>query len=156
MSIKKYGYNIIAREMKHDRPINIPDKPKVRFRDNILQALVVWEKWLSTFQCILTPAKSFKKIAVELKTNESTVKSQWYRAYMFIFGKKYTKNDIIYSPTPIGLCIDCPNLSQCDKLCFRADLELNKTPKNIRETTMDESHLDIANNKSQKKSKHKK
>lgn len=120
----------------------ISDPPKIRFRDNILLALDVWEKWTQIFEGVLTPEKSFKKIAQELKISENTAKTRWYRAYIFLFEQNYSKNVIKNMLTPNGFCNTCEKKENCEALCHKAKLELNKVTHYMREIPKPNSTLD--------------
>lgn len=101
--------------------------PKIRFRDNIILALDVWETWLKIFDDSLTTEKAFKKIAAKLKIKEQTAKSRWYRAYSYIFDEEYSKNLIIHKIPAKNFCLKCDKRNICDPfICSKLINELKK------------------------------
>lgn len=90
-----------------------PQKPKVRFRGERIQALQVWEE--------RRLRKPFNQIAKELGIKEPAAKKAFYKAYELIYGKKYDPAD--YEKPDIKkeynkrVCDTCTERPTCNNIC---------------------------------------
>jgi hypothetical protein len=76
---------------------------KVRFRpDKIREYLKVWDIWESLD---VSGKKAFPIIAKKLNISPSTVKTRWYKAYKYIYGKKFDHRD--FAENSVAQCASC-------------------------------------------------